>query len=406
MSRNFTKPIVFVLAAAVLFTFSYGREYTLPELIELIDANNLLLRVADLEGRITRQEYRAARQLPAPELEYSRGSGELPEAAEERRLWSLGLTLSLPNPLYRHYLLKARKGRVDAEEVKKEILARDIVKGLKCHFYQLQLNRKIREFLMQRRQSLEEIGRITRAKADIGEAREIDVLRSRVEVQKIGSELFKIDNAVSVARVRIGEILNFAIPENFAIVEDFGFSPLPDIDNRLRILIEQSLPVKLKRNHTSVKGDELKAGRSSFIESIHLFGEREKEVDARVWRLGVGLTIPIFNNRSPVIRQARLEKEKAEAELLQTRNALYGFARHLTARLRVLEREIRTYEGAVLKEGQENVAISERLYRAGEIPLVVLLDAQRSFFELRERYYQALTEWKILRAELTALLGE
>ena len=76
------------------------------------------------------------------------------------------------------------------------------------------------------------------------------------------------------------------------------------------------------------------------------------------------------------------------------------------AEIRILEKEIDTYQGAILKEGRENMQLSEKLFRSGEIPLVVFFDSQNSFFELQERYYKSITEWKILTAELEELLGE
>jgi hypothetical protein len=36
---------------------------------------------------------------------------------------------------------------------------------------------------------------------------------------------------------------------------------------------------------------------------------------------------------------------------------------------------------------------------------VVFLDSQNSFFEVQERYYEAISEWNILKAGLEALLG-
>ena len=36
---------------------------------------------------------------------------------------------------------------------------------------------------------------------------------------------------------------------------------------------------------------------------------------------------------------------------------------------------------------------------------MVFLDSRNSYFEVQQRYYEAITEWNILKAELEALLG-
>jgi outer membrane protein TolC len=407
MTRDSIKPIVMALCMALLIRLAYGgQEFTLPHLVRLAAENNLLLEISHLERRIAAEAYLGARLLPNPELEYSQGTGEVPGMPGQRRLWSLGLKLSIPNPLYRHYLLKAEKGKVTAEEIKAEISRRDIVKRLKHHYYRLQFNRKIGEFAAERRDILDEIKRITRARASIGEAREIDVLRAAVERQKAGSELFSIEQSISVERAHLDELLNFSLPPDFKIVADFTFAPLPDIESRVGLLIEDSPSLRLRQNRLLVTRNNLKASRNALIDSLQIFGEREREVDAYVWRVGLGLSLPIFNTRSHAIRQAQLEREKAEVEWRHVRNHLAAQIRRLIAQIRVLEQEIRTYRGVILKEGRENMFLSQRLYRAGEISLMVFLDSQQSFFELQERYYRALTEWKILKAELEAFLGE
>ena len=72
----------------------------------------------------------------------------------------------------------------------------------------------------------------------------------------------------------------------------------------------------------------------------------------------------------------------------------------------MLEKEIETFKGAVLEEGRQNRELSETLYKEGEVPLVVFLDSQNSFFEVQQRYYEAISEWDLLKAELEEMLGE
>jgi outer membrane protein TolC len=171
-------------------------------------------------------------------------------------------------------------------------------------------------------------------------------------------------------------------------------------------LIEKSAIVEMKKNAVLRSKNNLKSRRHSLLESIHLFGEGGRDIDANVWRVGIGFSLPLFNIRLPEIRKAKLEKQKSEKNLEYIRKNLYFQANRIIAEIKILETEIKTYKEAILKEGRENAELSAKLYKAGETPLIVYLDSQSSFFELQENYFEAITDWKILKAEYIELLGE
>jgi outer membrane protein TolC len=122
--------------------------------------------------------------------------------------------------------------------------------------------------------------------------------------------------------------------------------------------------------------------------------------------VGIGVSIPIFNRQSATIRKAKLQKEKAQTEFDHAQKHFFADIQRMISEIRILEKEIETFKGAILKEGKENMVLSETLYKAGEVPLVVFLDSQNSYFEIQQRYYEAITEWNLLKAELEELLGE
>ena len=77
----------------------------------------------------------------------------------------------------------------------------------------------------------------------------------------------------------------------------------------------------------------------------------------------------------------------------------------MVSEIGILEKEIETFRGAILREGEENMDLARKLYRAGEVPLMVFLDSQTGYYSLQERFYQSITEWKILVADLYRILG-
>jgi outer membrane protein TolC len=379
---------------------------TLNQLVQLAQQNNLMLKITELDKKIAAAEYRDNRALPNPQFEYARGKFEIPGEAEKPSIWEMGLKWPMPNPLYRYFLLQSQKTYITEAEIQAKMNKRNIIKDLKTHYYRLQFYIKIKTFWQEKLQRLEEVNKITKAKVTIGESKEIDYLRSSVEMQKNKTNLFRIEKIIGYEKTKVNEFLNYILPEDFIVAEDFSFTPLPEIEKRIDQLIETSPLLRLKYNQVKRESTHHKAAGFSIIEEIELFGVQEKEFEGKKWKVGVGISIPIFNWKSAHIKKAKLQKQKARIEYEHERKHFYADIQRMISEIRVLEKEIETFTGAILKEGRENMDLSETLYKEGEVSMVVFLDSQNSFFEIQERYYEAITQWNILKAELQELIGE
>lgn len=382
------------------------KEYNLDELIGLMKSNNLLYKITGIDQEITKEEYRIHRALPNLELEYSQGTAEIPGETHKPSLWGVGLKWSFPNPIHRYFSLKAKRKTLTASEIEAEMRKREIVKGLKNHYFRLQFYKKVNGFQEEKLRILDEVNKITKAKVGIGESKEIDYLRSSVEIQKVKTHIFRVRKTTAYEKTMVNEFLNYTLPEDFTTTENFRFVPLPGIEEKIHELIAKSPFILLKANRVEQEKARLKAERFSIIEAVEVFGEREKEMEGKIGRVGIGVSIPLFNWKTADIRKAKLQKQKAQTEFEHAKKHFFADVQRTVSEIRILEKEIETFKGAILKEGRKNLELSEILYKEGEIPLVVFLDTQNSFFEVQERYYEAITEWNLSKADLEELLGE
>jgi len=402
------KFLISIICCLLMFTLPAAAEkqYNLDELIGLMKANDLLFKIIGIDQDISKEEYRIHRALPNPELEYSQGRADIPGAAARPSLWAAELRWSFPNPVHRYFSLKAERNTLTASQIEAEMRKRELVKGLKNHYFRLQFYKTLIGFQEEKLRILGEVNNITKAKVAIGESKEIDYLRSSVEIQKTRTYLFRVRKTTAYEKTKISEFLNYSLPDDFSTADDFRFAPLPGIEGKIHELIAKSPFILLKANRVEREKANLKAERFSIIEAVEIFGEREKEVEGKVWRVGIGISLPVFNWKSADIRKAKLQKQKAQTEFEHAKEHFFADMQRTVSEIRILENEIETFKGAILEEGRKNLELSETLYKEGEIPLVVFLDAQNSFFEVQERYYEAIMEWNLLKADLEELLGE
>ncbi len=401
------KNTLIFLFTIIGLTVTLGAEktYRLENLIDMLKEQNLLLKIHEIENSLAIQFYNINRSLPDPQLELSRGQGETLESADSRLIWGIEFKLEVPNPVFRHYYLKAEKQSISKTRLMTEIHNLSIVREFKTHFYRYQYFKSLHSLLGEKQKVLTEITRITKLKVSIGEARGIDYLRSSVELQKNTTNRFKNRKRFSYEKTRLNEFLNNSLSVDSKFANDFNFSPLPDIESTIDRIRNNNPFIGFKRLDLEQKNFQIKSSQFSLIESLELFASKAREVDANVWKFGVGIKVPVFGTKHFFIKKAKLEREKVRLELEYLRQHLSADINRMVTEIRILEKEIDTFKGAILIEGRENLDLSKKLYLAGEVPLMVFLDSQNSYFEIKKRYFEVITEWKILKSELEELLG-
>jgi outer membrane protein TolC len=410
---NETKTIyLFLIALIFLFDcFSYaeavdkpGTAYTLDRLLQTIAQHNLDMRITKLDTKIATEDYRDTRALANPEFEYSKGRGKSSEGLESAELWGMALRWSIPNPIYRYYYLKSVRTNLTEAQIKEEIGKREIVKEIKTRFYKLLLYNRLKTFAEEKLRIVGEVEKITEAKVEIGESKEIDALRASAEMRKSNTALFRIEKVIAYEKNKLNELFNYALPEDFTVTGEFDVTPRNEMETKIQQLVDASPRIRLEINRVNKESANLKATRFSIIDSVELFGEREKELDGKVWKVGIGFSIPLFNLKSAAVRRAEFLKEKAETELEHAKKHFFSDIHQMISEIRILEKEVEAFKSDVLKEGIANLELYGKLYKEGEIPLVVFMDSQNSSFETQQRYYEAITEWNMLNAELESLL--
>jgi len=110
--------------------------------------------------------------------------------------------------------------------------------------------------------------------------------------------------------------------------------------------------------------------------------------------LGVGISYPI-----PLLNRNEGERQKAQLSLEQARANIELTIRQIRTEVTIAYEAYRTAQGAlaqartVLSKASDVLATVQLAYLKGSTPIVDLLEAQRSWYETEQAYYDALTEY-------------
>jgi cobalt-zinc-cadmium efflux system outer membrane protein len=120
-----------------------------------------------------------------------------------------------------------------------------------------------------------------------------------------------------------------------------------------------------------------------------------------MWQAGVGVTLPVWRKKNAALRgeaDARLRAIESRRESLRLRLRFRNQER--LARLAAAERLARLYTDGIVPQDQMSVDAALAGYRAGRVPFVAVLEAQRSLYSDRVARLALLARHAQLRAAL------
>ena len=133
--------------------------------------------------------------------------------------------------------------------------------------------------------------------------------------------------------------------------------------------------------------------------------EGTPELRERVTTLSVTLPLPLFRRNDAAIGKAMTGLDRAQIERRAAIRDSESQVRGLWQKLESLEARVRRLTESVLPRLEENVSLSTRAYRAGEIGILQLILVNRQAIDARRDYLEALDDYTQTRISLEQAAG-
>ena len=123
-------------------------------------------------------------------------------------------------------------------------------------------------------------------------------------------------------------------------------------------------------------------------------------------QVGLRINLPVrLAKRDAAVAEAESRIQERVAELYkQTDQALFE-VEQAYAQVSESEQTVHLYEDKILKDARTNVEAAQPGYRTGTIPVLSLIEAERSLTSLRDQYYEAVADLYRRRAALERAAG-
>ncbi len=228
----------------------------------------------------------------------------------------------------------------------------------------------------------------------------IALSNTRIEFERAGKELVS-------ARHQLAATWGSSSPAFEKVTGGFyDLSPVPSLEEPEDLISQNPdiarWPAEKERRRAALELEKAKAASD-----IKLGGGLQyfNEGDDSAFILGLSIPFPLFDRNQGNIKEAMYMLAKAEEQHKAFETDLLAALAEASTKLSSSFSEINIIKNDVLPLAKSAFDAAGQGYREGKFEYMVVLDAQRTFFEVRARYIEALAGYHKARANVERLIG-
>lgn len=139
--------------------------------------------------------------------------------------------------------------------------------------------------------------------------------------------------------------------------------------------------------------------------TLSLGNKRDEEARRNMWVVGVSVPIPVFDSNKGNELEALRRVDKARDEQAATEIRIQGEAAQSYERMRNATEEIGALRREIVPGAESAYNAATKGFELGKFSFLEVLDAQRTYFQAKSQYWQALSNVHQAFAELDRLAG-
>lgn len=388
-----TGPAVLLLslavAASALPAMAQAAPLTLERALQSAFAHNPNLAAAQWEIGVAEGDRQQAGLIPNPQVSWE---------AEDTRRRSRTTTLMLSQPLElggkRGARIEVAERAQDAASIELERRRNELRADVIQAFYSSTTAQQ-RLSLTEQSLLLAERGlRVAQGRINAGKAAPVEAMRAQVQLSQVRLQLRRAERDQATAYQQLAQVTG-APQATFTRAEE-PTSALPAIASSQILLdrLPDTAELRLARLQINQKEASLGLEKALRIPDLTVsIGSQYSETDReRVNLLGVSMPIPLFNrNQGNVLAAARRTDQARDlrnaSELRLRSEVQSGLDQWATANT-----EVNAFNQVILPAAQSAVDSATRGFEMGKFNFLDVLDAQRTLFEARSQYLQAVAD--------------
>lgn len=374
-------------------------QYDLPQLEALTMGSSRAVLAARDQVAAARYAVEGAGAFPNPELEYLNGStrsrtpGGNPGEAR-----SIALTQPLDLPWRRAARIGAAEASLEATSAATRAFEADLLARLRTRYFDVLRREAELKNAREDAALMESVRSRIALRVDSGEAPRFELIKADAEALNAQKTAQAASFRVEQARSLLRQVVGAALPGEFRLTSRLrdvpALTPLTEVRQQL-----PDLSPDLARARAEMRRAErqLDLERSQRWPNLALKASLDEDPDMRTNKIGVVLSIPLWDRRSGPIGEAAAQLSRTRNELEGQQHALLQSLDVAYRQYEIAQTQVAALESGIVRQAEAALKAAEAAYRFGERGFIEVLDAQRVFraarAELISARYELAVAW-------------
>lgn len=379
--------------------------YSLATLRELARSGHPSLAAAQALVEAGRAQVTAAAAYPNPDVEFLAGrtQARVP-GVTGGSAQTLTIQQRIDNPWQRDARIAAAGHGLEARQAERRGFENDLMARLDQRFFEVL--RRIAELRAAREdlQLAEQIRSKVAVRVDTGESPRYELIKADTELLNAQKSAESADLRVAQARAALRALVGPALPADFQLDGSLsGAVNVPPLE-QLRAEVLARNP-ELRRNQAEVRRAErqLELERLRRQPEVALKVAEDRDHELRDTRLGVVVSVPIWDRRQGPVAEADALLNRSRSELAAQELALVQALEGAYRQYEINRNQVSALENGILREAEAALKVAEAAYRFGERGILDYLDAQRVFRAARNELIAARYELQLAVIDIERL---
>jgi cobalt-zinc-cadmium efflux system outer membrane protein len=379
---------------------------TVRDALDIAFRNNPELNRASEQINIEKSYQGRALGIRSPEVYYYKEG--ISDNLFSEQSW--GVSQSIAFPLTGYYQRKKVSSDIDVAEMNLNAVEIDIRASVKLAYAELAYAIKRVELIEREVELAEELRQTADARLEAGESTELDLIQAEIQLAQSQNALKEAERLKNDARYALFRLIGLnpdeqmygvVYPDTLAYV-DIQISQRQVLDemedhpeNRVRELMVES------------SNREINAAKSRFLPDIRFDFYRQDFGNGYDFNgFNVGLTIPLWFgfNEGQSIQRAKAVRNQAEWSRIESDLILKESAEKAWHGYEASRQKIQAHIEVIESRSAMLLELTREGYRMGELDLLRLLEAQRTYLQGQQVFYQTLKDYYVQLIELERFL--
>lgn len=379
--------------------------HSLEQLVALALSTTPATEAARAQREAAEAGIRTARAFPNPEVEYVAGNvrPNVPGGSSGNS-YTVGVTQPLDLPWVRSARIGTAEAGLRVAEAEYRGFLADVEARVKLHYYEV-LRREAELRAAEEDQKLmEDIrGRIALL-VNTGESARYELIKADAEMLSAQNRAKSAHFRVTQAKAALRQFVGSQLPVEFSLLgtlpTSLAVAPLPRLREEI---LERNPELARSRQEAEQAEAKLSLERNLRTPAVALKATRDNDPDVRNDKIGVVVTIPLWDRRGGPVAEAGAQARRARYALEQQRFTLLQSLEGAYHQYEIATSQVAALEAGIVRQAENALKVAEAAYRYGERGILDYLDAQRVYRAARNELITARFELAAAVVELDRL---